>query len=42
MEGMERKNKMEEGNFLGLSFLYQNKFNSIPDTSILIDTEYTI
>ena len=42
MEEMERKNEMEEDNLLGFSFLYQNKFNSIPDTSILIDTGSTI
>ena len=42
MEGMERKNEMEEDNLLGFSFLYQNKFNSIPDISILIDTGSTI
>ena len=38
MERMERKNEMEEDNLLGFSFLYQNKFSFIPDTSILIGT----
>ena len=42
MEGMKKEDEVEQDNLLGFSFLYQNKFNSIPDTCILIDTGSTI
>ena len=42
IEGIEKEDEMKEDNLLAFSFLYQNKFNSIPDTCILIDTGSTI